>query len=113
VLLTITVHMVVQGLAPFISMPFCDYYGRRPTFIATLTVFVGANAGLIFSKTFVDFMLLRAVQAFGSAYLATTGEMPLSTTTLRHLDFYFRVCCHRRHINWKGESKSHWLIWIE
>ncbi|KAF4626811.1 hypothetical protein G7Y89_g11352 [Cudoniella acicularis] len=73
VLLTITIHMAVQGIATLIWMPLCDYFGRRLTLIATLTIFEGANAGLLFSNGFVSLMLLRAVQALGSAHLSTIG----------------------------------------
>jgi MFS family permease len=74
VLLTIAVHMAVQGMAPLVWIPLGDYFGRRFSLIATLTVFVGANAGLLFSKSFVSLMLLRALQAFGSANFPTIGE---------------------------------------
>jgi MFS family permease len=74
VLLTIAVHMAVQGMAPLVLMPIGDYFGRRFALIATLAVFVGANAGLLFSKSFISLMLLRALQAFGSASFPMIGE---------------------------------------
>ena len=77
VLLTIAVHMAVQGIAPLVWMPLGDYFGRRFALIATLAVFVGANAGLLFSKSFISLMLLRALQAFGSANFPMIGEATL------------------------------------
>jgi MFS family permease len=77
VLLTIAVHMAVQGIAPLVWMPLGDYFGRRFALIATLAVFVGANAGLLFSKSFISLMLLRALQAFGSANFPMIGEAAL------------------------------------
>jgi MFS family permease len=74
VLLTIAVHMAVQGMAPLVWMPIGDYFGRRFALITTLAVFVGANAGLLFSKSFISLMLLRALQAFGSASFPMIGE---------------------------------------
>ena len=78
ILLTITVHMAAQGIAPLIWMPICDYVGRRLLLIATLAIFVGANAGLLVSDSFLSLMLLRVAQALGSSHLSTTGETPLS-----------------------------------
>lgn len=74
VLLTIAVHMAVQGMAPLVWMPLGDYFGRRFALIATLAVYVGANAGLLFTKSFLSLMLLRALQAFGSASFPMIGE---------------------------------------
>jgi MFS family permease len=74
VLLTIAVYMAVQGIAPLLWMPLGDYFGRRFALIATLAVFVGANAGLLFSKSFISLMLLRALQAFGTASFSMIGE---------------------------------------
>jgi MFS family permease len=72
VLLTVMVFMVFQGIAPFFWMPICSTFGRRPTFIIILIVFVGANIGLVYSKSFVALMVLRAVQSIGSAALTVT-----------------------------------------
>ena len=76
ILLTITVHMAVHGITPLIWMPLCDYFGRRPILIAALAIFVSANAGLLFSTSFLGLMLLRGAQAFGSVHLTTIGEIP-------------------------------------
>ncbi|RDL37280.1 uncharacterized protein BP5553_04713 [Venustampulla echinocandica] len=69
VLVTITVYMVVQAIAPFFWMPFCSSYGRRPIFIMTLLVFLAADIGLLFCKTFIALLILRGVQSFGTAAL--------------------------------------------
>lgn len=71
-LLTVVVFMVFQAITPFFWMPLCVTYGRRPTFIVTLIIFVGSNIGLVYSKSFVALMILRAVQSFGSAALTAT-----------------------------------------
>ncbi|PMD42166.1 MFS general substrate transporter [Hyaloscypha variabilis F] len=73
VLLTVAVHMAVQGIAPLICMPLDDCLGRRFALIATLAVFVAANVGLVFSSDFISLMLLRAAQALGSADLPVIG----------------------------------------
>lgn len=78
VLLTVMVFMIFQGIAPFLWMPLCGALGRRPIFIITLIVFVGANIGLAFSKTFVALMILRAAQSIGSAALTATCKLFVS-----------------------------------
>ncbi len=69
--------MGVQGIAPLVWTPLGDYFGRRFALIATLFVFVGANAGLLFSNSFLSWMLWRAAQALGSAHLSMMGEIAL------------------------------------
>jgi MFS family permease len=71
-MLTLTIFMVFQGIAPFFWMPICNTLGRRPVFIMTLVMFAGANIGLVFSKSFAALMVLRAVQSIGSAALTAT-----------------------------------------
>lgn len=58
-------------------MPLGDYFGRRLVLVGTLAVFVSANAGLLYSNSFLSLMLLRAAQAFGSADLPVIGEITL------------------------------------
>jgi MFS family permease len=99
--------MASQGIAPLIWMPLCDYFGRRLTLIATLVVFVGANAGLLFAKKISSLMLLRAAQAFGSAYLSTLGEMLLPGQHAFCSNVEASCCCHRRYFNWRGERRTH------
>lgn len=76
VLLTVMVFMIFQGIAPFFWMPLCGALGRRPIFIIALIVFIGANIGLVFSKTFAALMILRAAQSIGSAALTATCKLP-------------------------------------
>jgi len=74
-MLTLTVFMVFQGIAPFFWMPICNTLGRRPVFIITLIIFAGANIGLVFSKSFAALMVLRAIQSIGSAALTATCKI--------------------------------------
>ena len=74
VLLTITVYLIPQGIAPFLTMPFGEVVGRRPVFLGLLAVFQGANVGLMVFKGLVPFMVLRAVQAIGAAPLSAIGK---------------------------------------
>ncbi|CZR64513.1 related to synaptic vesicle transporter SVOP and related transporters (major facilitator superfamily) [Phialocephala subalpina] len=71
--LTITVYMVVQGLAPSFWGPLSDTQGRRITFIGTFTVYLLANVGLGFSNSFATLMVFRGIQAAGSAATISVG----------------------------------------
>ncbi|TVY13550.1 Itaconate transport protein [Lachnellula arida] len=93
VLLTVTVFMVFHAIAPFFWMPICSTLGRRPAFVVTLTVFVGSNIGLVYSKSFVALMVLRAVQAIGSAALtaicaAVIGDISNSKERARFIGLF-------------------------
>ncbi|KAL5331419.1 hypothetical protein ACEPPN_000949 [Leptodophora sp. 'Broadleaf-Isolate-01'] len=71
--LTITVYMVVQGLAPSFWGPLSDTQGRRITFICTFAVYLLANVGLGFSNSFAALMVFRGIQAAGSAATISVG----------------------------------------
>lgn len=65
--LTITVYMVVQGIAPSLLGAFSETYGRRLTFAITLTIYTAANLALAFTSNYPMLMVLRGFQAAGSA----------------------------------------------
>ncbi|KAG9230645.1 major facilitator superfamily domain-containing protein [Amylocarpus encephaloides] len=93
VLLTITVYMLVQAIAPFFWMPICSTFGRRPTFIITLLIFLGANIGLIFTKGFLALTILRGVQSIGTAALTATcaaviGDISTSTERSQYIGLF-------------------------
>jgi len=70
---TITVYMLVQGIAPSIWGPISDARGRRPVFIGTFIVYILANIGLALSPNFALLMMFRALQAAGSAATISIG----------------------------------------
>ncbi len=72
--LTITVYMIVQGLAPSFWGPLSDTKGRRVTFIGTFAVYLVSNIGLALSKDYVSLMVFRGVQAAGSAATISIGS---------------------------------------
>ncbi|KAI5456370.1 major facilitator superfamily domain-containing protein [Mariannaea sp. PMI_226] len=67
VALTITVYMVVQGIAPSLFGAMSDKCGRRLTFTILLTIYTGANLALSFTSNFPMLLALRGLQAAGSA----------------------------------------------
>jgi MFS family permease len=65
--LTITVYMVVQGIAPSLFGALSDSCGRRLTFAISLTIYTAANLALAFTSSYPMLMALRGLQAAGSA----------------------------------------------
>ncbi|OJJ96760.1 hypothetical protein ASPACDRAFT_46282 [Aspergillus aculeatus ATCC 16872] len=71
--LTITIYMIVQGLAPTFWGSLSDALGRRPVFIGTFVVYLVANIALAESKNYGELMAFRALQAAGSAATISIG----------------------------------------
>lgn len=72
--LTITVYMIIQGIAPSFWGPYSDTIGRRPVFVATFITYLIANVGLAFSNNFATLMVFRGIQAAGSAATISIGK---------------------------------------
>lgn len=67
VALTITVYMVVQGIAPSLFGAVSDRSGRRLTFTLVLAIYTGANLALAYTSNYPMLLVLRGVQAAGSS----------------------------------------------
>ncbi|KAI7854747.1 major facilitator superfamily domain-containing protein [Circinella umbellata] len=65
--LTVTVYMIFQALSPSFWGSGSDLWGRRPVYIGTLTVFIGACVGLAMAPTFPFLLGMRMIQAFGAS----------------------------------------------
>jgi MFS family permease len=63
--LSITSYMIVSGLAPSIIGDLADMMGRRPVYIATLTLYFSANIALAVQKSFPALLILRMLQSAG------------------------------------------------
>ncbi|TVY30965.1 Itaconate transport protein [Lachnellula hyalina] len=114
VLLTVTVFMVFHAIAPFFWMPICSTLGRRPTFVLTLTVFVGSNIGLVYSRSFAALMVLRAVQAIGSAALtaicaAVIGDISNSKERARFIGLFAGTLMFTFIGPFLGGILTHWM----
>lgn len=98
--LTVTVYMVLQGVGmfytcifrhretiltslagPMVWGPICDRWGRRLVFLACLLILALSCVGLALTPTnaYWLLLLLRCVQAFGSASTIAVGKSPHST----------------------------------
>lgn len=73
VTLTVTVYMIVQGLAPSFWGSFSDVLGRRIIFVGTFVVYIVSNILLVVSTNYAELMAFRALQAAGSAATISIG----------------------------------------
>jgi MFS family permease len=73
--LTMTVYMVVQGLAPSFWGPLSDAKGRRLIFCCTISVYIIANLFLALSMSYKCLLALRALQAAGGAATISIGKL--------------------------------------
>ncbi|KAJ5199386.1 Major facilitator superfamily domain general substrate transporter [Penicillium cf. griseofulvum] len=71
--LTITIYMIVQGLAPSLWGSFSDVVGRRVIFICTFAVYIISNIALAVSTNYGELMAFRGLQAAGSAATISIG----------------------------------------
>ncbi|KAF2452842.1 MFS general substrate transporter, partial [Lineolata rhizophorae] len=72
--LTVTTYLVAQAIAPTIWASIGDIHGRRPLYIATLAVFIGSCVGMSVTDSYAALMVLRAMQAAGSAPNVALGS---------------------------------------
>lgn len=78
--LAITVYLIFQAITPSFFGALSDTYGRRPVYISTLTLYLGANIGLALCPTSAYWLLLvlRAVQATGGSAVISIGSGTIS-----------------------------------
>lgn len=68
--LAVTIYLVFQAITPSFFGAMSDSYGRRPVYIGTLIVYLGANVGLALCPTSTYWLLLvlRALQVSARRY---------------------------------------------
>ncbi|KAG9048822.1 hypothetical protein FS837_011905 [Tulasnella sp. UAMH 9824] len=73
--LTVTAYMIAQGVSPVICAPFADVYGRRPVFIACLSLLAASCVALAVIPTTAWWLLLvlRIFQSSGSSSTIALG----------------------------------------
>ncbi|BGP49610.1 hypothetical protein JCM10450v2_005509 [Rhodotorula kratochvilovae] len=72
--ISVTVYMIFQGLSPSFFGAVCDVLGRRPVYIFTFIIYLGACAGLANTHVYWLLLVLRCVQAAGSASVIAIGS---------------------------------------
>ncbi|KAI1497890.1 chloramphenicol resistance protein [Biscogniauxia marginata] len=65
--LTLTTYQIFQALAPTIFGDFGDIAGRRPAFIISFIIYLGANVGLALQRNYAALLVLRMLQSSGSS----------------------------------------------
>ncbi|KAK8091675.1 hypothetical protein PG997_002036 [Apiospora hydei] len=66
--LTITIYVVMQGIAPSLFSPLSDTLGRRPVYIASFALYTAASLGLALSHhSYASLVVLRALQSMGGS----------------------------------------------
>ncbi|KAJ6075722.1 hypothetical protein N7499_007703 [Penicillium canescens] len=81
--LTITTYLIFQGLAPSFIGSFSDIHGRRPAYIISFTIYLGANIGLALQNNYVALMILRCIQSSGSSGTVALGSAVMADLSTR------------------------------
>lgn len=63
--LTVTSYLIVSGLAPSLVGEAAETFGRRPTYIISLSIYLVANIGLALQSSFPALFVLRMIQSAG------------------------------------------------
>ncbi|WFD19858.1 hypothetical protein MCAP1_002098 [Malassezia caprae] len=82
-LLSVTMYMIFQGVAPSFWAPLSDTLGRRPIIISTFLIFLAANLGLSFVNVYWGLLTLRMLQACGAASAIAIGAGVVSDVAPR------------------------------
>ncbi|KAL8654125.1 MAG: hypothetical protein Q9210_001700 [Variospora velana] len=61
--LTITSYMAMATVAPTLSGDAADVLGRRPVYVLALSLYTGANIGIVLSNSYAALVGLRVLQA--------------------------------------------------
>ncbi|KAK8099906.1 hypothetical protein PG999_010280 [Apiospora kogelbergensis] len=70
---TITAYVLVQSIAPAFFSQLAETHGRRPVYLVTFTIFVGASVGLALQTDYVSLLVLRMLQSAGSSVSTSIG----------------------------------------
>ena len=66
--LTITLYLVFQAIAPAFFGPLSDTLGRRPVFLMTFAIYLGASLGLALNEnSYAALLVLRSLQSIGGS----------------------------------------------
>ncbi|KAK8872740.1 nacht and wd domain protein [Apiospora arundinis] len=83
--LTVTSYLIMSGIFPALVGNAADKLGRRPVFLATLAVYVGANIGLALQNSFGLLFFLRMLQSAG---ISETSRAVVGNGSIRPTGVY-------------------------
>ncbi|KAK9466147.1 major facilitator superfamily domain-containing protein [Lipomyces arxii] len=70
---TVTVYYIMQGFTPTLWSSLADSLGRRPVYLMTYTICLAANIAISVTESFGSLVVLRMLQATGSAASVSIG----------------------------------------
>jgi len=80
--LSVTVYQVMQAVSPLVFGDLSDQIGRRPVYLLTFAIYVGANVGLALQHNYAALLVLRALQSTGcSATVAIASAVVTDVAT--------------------------------
>ncbi|KAI9320593.1 major facilitator superfamily domain-containing protein [Dichotomocladium elegans] len=71
--LTVTVFMLFQAVSPSLWCSLADTRGRRPVYLATLSVYIMASIGVALVPNYALLLVFRMLQAFGASSVIAIG----------------------------------------
>ncbi|KAF9352331.1 hypothetical protein BGX26_009836 [Mortierella sp. AD094] len=75
---TLSVYVLILGIMPVFWASLCDYFGRRPIYLVSMSIFIIGSLLAAISKNIWVFFFMRAIQAFGSSSVLSVGGGSLS-----------------------------------
>lgn len=79
--LTVTLYQVMQAVAPLFFGDLSDQLGRRPVYVLTFAIYLGANIGLALQNNYTALMVLRAMQSTGCSATVAIGSAVMADFT--------------------------------
>lgn len=92
--LTVTSYMAVATIAPTLVGDAADVLGRRPVYMATLSLYVVANVAIALSKSYAALVGLRVLQALaisGTQLTITSRGVLGSMANISFRHFLYRI----------------------
>ncbi|PYH81340.1 MFS general substrate transporter [Aspergillus uvarum CBS 121591] len=81
--LTVMMYLIFQGIAPSFIGSFSDIHGRRPAYLISFVIYLGANIGLALQTNYAALMVLRCLQACGSSGTIALGSAVVADVSTR------------------------------
>lgn len=72
--LSVTMYQIMQAVAPLFFGDLSDQIGRRPVYMLTFAIYLGANIGLALQDNYAALMVLRALQSAGCSATLAIGN---------------------------------------
>ncbi|KAK3896978.1 major facilitator superfamily domain-containing protein [Staphylotrichum tortipilum] len=79
--LSVTTYQIMQAIAPLFFGDLSDQIGRRPVYILSFVIYLGANVGLAVQQNYAALMVLRAMQSTGSSATVAIGNAVVADFT--------------------------------